>query len=102
LTLHAQIVLFIFGGVSHIEEEEITKDFRKEFKIAVVGPVTSFVLSAVFASVWWGILLLQANSIGNGKGSNMAARGLNVSIAMAEAFLFYNLQPLDFIMVIQG
>jgi Zn-dependent protease len=98
-----QIVLFIFGGVSHIEEEEeITKDFRKEFKIAVVGPVTSFVLAAVFASVWRGILLLQANSNGNGKGSDMAARGLNVSIAMAEAFLFYNLQPLDFIMVIQG
>lgn len=83
-----QIVLFIFGGVSDIEEEEqITKDFRKEFKIAVVGPVTSFVLAALFASVWWGILLSQASSSGNG--SNTAAGGLNVIITMAQGVLFY-------------
>lgn len=81
-----QIVLFIFGGVSDIEEEEqITKDFRKEFKIAVVGPVTSFLLAAIFASVWWGILLSQVNS---SNGSNMAG-GLNVTIMMAEGVLFY-------------
>jgi Zn-dependent protease/CBS domain-containing protein len=83
-----QIVLFIFGGVSDIEEEEqITKDFRKEFKIAVVGPVTSFVLAAIFASVWWGILLSQVNSSGND--TNMAAGGLNVTITMAKGVLFY-------------
>jgi Zn-dependent protease len=83
-----QIVLFIFGGVSDIEEEEqITKDFRKEFKIAVVGPVTSFVLAAIFASVWWGILLSQVNSSGND--TNTAAGGLNVTITMAKGVLFY-------------
>jgi Zn-dependent protease/predicted transcriptional regulator len=42
-----QIVLFIFGGVSDIEEEP--KDFRKEFKIAVVGPLTSFGLAGIFS-----------------------------------------------------
>ena len=31
-----QIILFIFGGVSEIPEE--TRDFRKEFKIAIAGP----------------------------------------------------------------
>ena len=83
-----QIVLFIFGGVSDIEEEvQITKDFRKEFKIAVVGPVTSFVLAAIFASVWWGILLSQVNSSGND--TNTVAGGLNVTIAMAKGVLFY-------------
>ena len=83
-----QIVLFIFGGVSDIEEEvQITKDFRKEFKIAVVGPVTSFVLAAIFASVWWGILLSQVNSSGND--TNTAAGGLNVTITMAKGVLFY-------------
>ena len=41
-----QIVLFIFGGVSDIEEEP--KEFQKEFKIAVVGPLTSFGLGAIF------------------------------------------------------
>ena len=76
-----QIVLFIFGGVSDIEEEvQITKDFRKEFKIAVVGPVTSFVLAAIFAAVWWGILLSQVNSSGND--TNTVAGGLHVTIAV--------------------
>jgi Zn-dependent protease len=42
-----QIVLFIFGGVSDIEEEP--KEFQKEFKIAVVGPLTSFGLAGIFS-----------------------------------------------------
>ena len=47
-----QIILFIFGGVSEIDEEEkITKDFRKEFKIDVAGPVTSFVTAATLGCI---------------------------------------------------
>ena len=42
-----QIVLFIFGGVSDIEEEP--KEFQKEFKIAIVGPLTSFGLAGIFS-----------------------------------------------------
>lgn len=34
-----QIVLFIFGGVSDISED--TKDFRKEFNIAIAGPAAA-------------------------------------------------------------
>lgn len=46
-----RIILFIFGGVSEIyEEEKITKDFRKEFKIAA-GPVTSFVVAATLGCI---------------------------------------------------
>ncbi|MGZ5471302.1 MAG: site-2 protease family protein [Nitrososphaeraceae archaeon] len=41
-----QILLFIFGGISDIKEE--TKEFKKEFKIAVVGPLTSYALSGLF------------------------------------------------------
>ncbi|HXV88882.1 MAG TPA: site-2 protease family protein [Nitrososphaeraceae archaeon] len=41
-----QIILFIFGGVSDIEEEP--RDFQKEFKIAIVGPLTSFALAGIF------------------------------------------------------
>jgi Zn-dependent protease len=48
-----QIVLFIFGGVSNIEEGEYSKDFHKEFKIAIVGPMTSFVIAAVLGLFWW-------------------------------------------------
>src|SRR5215208_1014629 len=55
-----QIILFIFGGVSDIKEEErLKQDYGKEFKIAVVGPLTSFALAGVFALSWW--ILLQAS-----------------------------------------
>jgi Zn-dependent protease len=50
-----QITLFIFGGVSYIEEEtnKRKEDFRKEFKIAVIGPIISFIIAGIFASFWW-------------------------------------------------
>jgi hypothetical protein len=50
-----QITLFILGGVSYIEEEtnERKEDFHKEFKIAVIGPITSFIIAGIFASIWW-------------------------------------------------
>jgi Zn-dependent protease len=44
-------MLFIFGGVSDIEEEP--KDFRKEFKLAIAGPLISLALSGLFALSWW-------------------------------------------------
>jgi Zn-dependent protease/predicted transcriptional regulator len=50
-----QIILFIFGGISDIKEE--TKEYKKEFKIAVVGPITSFALAFIFGIVW--LLLIQ-------------------------------------------
>ena len=46
------IILFIFGGVSNIEQEPETAS--TEFLTAVVGPLTSLVLAGVF----WGLALL--------------------------------------------
>lgn len=54
-----EIILFVFGGVSNIEDldvvgerkirsnEDVSKEFNKEFKIAVAGPITSFILAAI-------------------------------------------------------
>lgn len=56
-----QIMLFIFGGVSDIEEEP--KDFKKEFKMAIAGPAVSFVLSAIFAIFWWITSVLNTASL---------------------------------------
>ncbi|MFC1935904.1 site-2 protease family protein, partial [Chloroflexota bacterium] len=44
------ITLFIFGGVSSIRAE--AKAAKDEFLIAVVGPVTSLILAAVFGAMW--------------------------------------------------
>ena len=71
-----QIMLFIFGGVSDIEEEEYKweqkgettgpsrKDFHMEFKIAAVGPLTSFIIASVLALAWW--ILVQTDTTGGG------------------------------------
>jgi Zn-dependent protease/predicted transcriptional regulator len=58
-----QIILFIFGGISDIKDE--TKDFKKEFKIAVVGPLTSYALSALFWILFITISYINDNNFQN-------------------------------------
>jgi Zn-dependent protease len=45
------ITLFIFGGVSQITGE--AKKPLNEFVMAIMGPITSVVLAAIFFAVWW-------------------------------------------------
>jgi Zn-dependent protease/predicted transcriptional regulator len=79
-----QIILFIFGGVSDIEEQgESSKDFRKEFKIAVVGPITSFVIAGILALAWWILLLFSSSSAQTGFTTTDAIKSI------AEAVLGY-------------
>ena len=47
-----QIILFVFGGVSDISDEP-KEEYRKEFTIAIVGPLSSFALAGLFAAVWF-------------------------------------------------
>jgi Zn-dependent protease len=74
-----QIMLFIFGGVSEIEEEP--KDFKKEFKMAIAGPAVSLVLSAIFAIFWWITSLLNTASL-----DDFSKTGL----IMTNGILFYS------------
>ncbi|MDQ4050424.1 MAG: site-2 protease family protein, partial [Thermoproteota archaeon] len=59
-----QIILFVFGGVSDIREEP-KEEYKKEFTIAIVGPISSFVLAGLFAAVWF--LLIQTGITGTGQ-----------------------------------
>lgn len=56
-----QIILFVFGGVSDIKDEP-REDYKKEFMIAIVGPISSFALAGLFAAVWF--LLIQVDITG--------------------------------------
>jgi Zn-dependent protease len=56
-----QIVLFVFGGVSDIREE--SKDYKKEFAIAIVGPLSSFALAGLFAVVWYPLALVNTTGL---------------------------------------
>jgi Zn-dependent protease len=69
-----QIVLFIFGGVSDIEEEP--REFQKEFKIAVVGPLTSFGLAGVFSLFSFII-------------ENVSANGTAITMQAIDVVLYY-------------
>lgn len=51
-----EITLFIFGGVAHLSEEPT--DPRVELKIAIAGPITSFVLAGIF----WAIAAMTAGT----------------------------------------
>ncbi len=50
----SSITLFIFGGVSNLTEEPENPGL--EFWMALVGPLTSLVLGAVFWVVWYGMV----------------------------------------------
>jgi Zn-dependent protease/predicted transcriptional regulator len=65
-----QIILFVFGGVSDIEEtpqEDSSKDFRKELKIAIVGPITSFIIAGILGLSW---LILSSLIVSSGSNNN--------------------------------
>jgi len=53
----ARITLFFFGGVSEMREEP--KDPRLEVRMAAAGPLTSFLIAAVSAVLWYVNLTLQ-------------------------------------------
>jgi Zn-dependent protease len=60
-----QITLWLFGGVSELESEALTP--AVDFRVAVVGPLTSFVLAGVFGVV--GLLFHQAGGVAGVVGS---------------------------------
>jgi Zn-dependent protease len=77
----SEILLYIFGGVSVIKDQDVmaSKDFRKEFKIAAAGPITSIVIAAVFAISFWvitNVILGSPDNNTDGVSTILAAAGV--------------------------
>lgn len=78
-----RITLWLFGGVSELEGDALTPG--ADFRIAVVGPMTSFALAGTFGAIGW---LLRS---GGGTGIVVAALGW---LAWINLFLgAFNLLP---------
>ena len=77
----SSITLFIFGGVSNLTREP--ESSREEFWIAIVGPLTSFLLGALFA-----IGFLVLDPIENGA-ANVALHLALINVVLA----VFNLIP---------
>ncbi len=63
-----RITLWLFGGVSELESDALTPG--ADFRIAVVGPLTSFALAGLF-----GLLVLLLHQVGDGAGVVASALG---------------------------
>jgi Zn-dependent protease len=67
-----QIILFVFGGVSDIQDEP-REDYKKEFAIAIVGPISSFALAGLFAFVWFVLLQLGITTTNTSQADSLFA-----------------------------
>lgn len=77
------ITLFIFGGVSRTRMD--AENPGDEFQIAVIGPVTSLVLSAIFALLWY---------IGRNAGWSVVVNGVTSYLASINLILaIFNMLP---------
>jgi Zn-dependent protease/CBS domain-containing protein len=77
------ITLFIFGGVSRTRMD--AEHPGDEFQIAVIGPVTSLILSAVFGLLWY---------IGHNAGWSVVVNGVTSYLASINlALAIFNMLP---------
>jgi Zn-dependent protease/predicted transcriptional regulator len=87
-----EVLLFIFGGVSVIGDEDIaSKNSSIEFRIAIIGPITSLIIATALATSFWILLYLYSGSKSTFETGNLGSISVMMTSSLLQFGALFNL-----------